>query len=163
MTKKEDILLSAQTAEIVAWGPMYATGIPLIDFQHKELVSLTNQLYRACTMGEDALQTVFKEAMSRMVDYVRFHFAAELKLLEAIQYPEFPNHKKMHETLVGSILEAVKEQKEGKKFVPNNFVRTLRDWVFGHIAIEDRKYSLYVAKQKRLGLLTDQQINSIKV
>jgi hemerythrin len=142
---------------------MYATGIPLIDFQHKELISLTNQLYRACIVGDDALQTVFKEAMGRMVDYVRFHFAAELKLLEAIHYPEFPNHKKMHETLVGNILEAVKEEKEGKKFVPNNFVRTLRDWVFGHIAIEDRKWGGGVTKQKRLGLLTDQQIDSIKI
>ena len=163
MTKRNEIGQNAQTAEIVVWGPMYATGIPLIDIQHRELISLTNQLYRACIIGDDELQTVFREAMGRMVDYVRFHFAAELKLLEAIHYSEFPNHKKMHETLVGNILEAVKEQEEGKKFVPNNFVRTLRDWVFGHIAIEDRKYSLFVAKQKRLGLLTDQQIDSIKV
>ena len=154
---------NAQNKEIVIWEDKYETGIPLIDYQHKELVTLTNQLYKACLLGEEALQTAFKEAMGRMVEYVRFHFGAEQKLLEAIHYPDFQNHKKMHDSLVGNILEAVKEQKEGKKFVPNNFVRTLRDWVFGHIAIEDKKYAFYVAEQKRKGLLTDQQIDSIRI
>ena len=163
MTVNDDKAQNAQGAEIVIWEAKYETGIPLIDYQHKELVNLTNQLYKACLLGEEAVQTVFKEAMSRMVEYVRFHFGAEQKLLEAIQYPDFQNHKKMHDTLAGNILEAVKEQNEGKKFVPNNFVRTLRDWVFSHIAIQDKQYALYVVAQKRKGLLTDEQINSIKI
>ena len=163
MITNDDKAQNVQNVEIVAWESKYETGIPLIDYQHRELISLTNQLYRACLMGDDALQTAFKEAMGRMVEYVRFHFGAEQKLLEAIHYPDFPNHKKKHDLLVGNILEAVKEQKEGKKFVPNNFVRTLRDWVFSHIAIQDKQYSLYVVAQKRKGLLTDQQINSIKI
>ncbi|MDR2952862.1 MAG: bacteriohemerythrin [Treponema sp.] len=152
-----------QNAEIVVWEDKYATGIQLIDNQHKELVNLTNQLFRACMGSEDELQTLFKEAMSRMVEYVRFHFGAEQKLLEAIGYPEFQNHKKLHEGLVSNILEAVKDQKEGKKFVPNHFVRTLRDWVFSHIAVEDKKYAFYVAGLKKKGLLTDQQIESVKI
>lgn len=145
--------------ELVIWGEKYATGIEIIDVQHKELVNLTNQLYRACLTGEGTIATAFDAAMHRMVEYVHFHFNAELELLERIKYPMFHEHKKEHETLVRNVLAAVKDYNEGKKFIPNSFVRTLRDWVFGHIALSDKIYAAYVAEQKKKGLLTDQQIN----
>jgi hemerythrin len=142
--------------EIVAWDEKFATGIDLIDKQHRELVSLTNNLYMACRQG--TVETGFKEAMDQMVAYVRFHFTAELELLQRIHFPMYADHKKQHDTLVQQILEAAKSFNEGKKFVPNNFVRVLRDWVFGHIAVSDRVYADYVATQIRKGLLTDKQI-----
>jgi hemerythrin len=61
--------------------------------------------------------------------------------------------------MVKDILEAAKDYNEGKKFVPNTFVRTLKDWVFGHIALSDKIYAAFVADQKRRGLLSERQIN----
>jgi len=148
-------------AEIVSWSDKYATGIELIDSQHHQLVDLTNELYRACLSGGDERLHVFKEAMSRMVDYVRFHFTAELKLLDAIKYPDYANHKKMHNDLVAEILAASNKYDDGRQFVPNKFVRTLRDWVFGHIAVYDKVYAAYVAEQKKKGLLTDKELKQI--
>ena len=63
-----------ESAEVVLWDEKYATGIEVIDAQHKQLVELTNQLYVACIAKPDILQTVFKEAMHKMVEYVHFHF-----------------------------------------------------------------------------------------
>ena len=152
--------LRPNNQEIITWGEKYATGIGLIDEQHKELVNLTNKLYLACLSGGDkAVGVVFKEAMSRMVEYVRFHFSAEQTLLKQINYPDYKDHKQKHDTLIRDILDAAKEYDEGKKFVPHNFVRTLKDWVFGHIAVYDKQYSFFVIDQKRKGLLSDQQIN----
>ena len=160
---KSGIAHEAENTEIVVWDDKYATGIELIDNQHRQLVDLTNQLYFACFSGEgdEELFTVFKDAMSRMVEYVRFHFGAELKLLDAINYPDYHNHKKMHEDLIRDILEAAQDYEEGKRFVPNNFVRTLKDWVFGHIAVYDKIYAAYVAEQKRKGVLTDKMLKEI--
>ena len=160
-TKTEQVnnLLDDGNKDIVVWGDSYATGIELIDNQHKELVRLTNQLYHACLAGNDIIETAFKTAMTQMVDYVRFHFTAELELLKRINYPNYHEHKKQHDTLVMNILEASKEYNVGKKFVAHSFVRTLKDWVFSHIAFSDKLYSAYVSEQKSKGLLTDQQIN----
>ena len=144
--------------KIISWGEVYVVGIELIDDQHKELVSLINQLYQACLTGNEEVETMFKEAMSRMVAYVKFHFAAEQKLLTRIKYPNFNEHKKQHDTLVMEILNAAKEYNEGKKFVPHNFVRTLKDWVLGHIAVADKSYAIYIHEQKAKGLLDDRQI-----
>ena len=146
-------------AKIVIWDNSYATGIELIDSQHKELVTLTNQLYQACINEEEAVEDAFKEAMSRMVEYVRFHFSAEQQLLERIGFPNHKSHKELHDALVKNILKAAKEYDMGRKFVPNNFVRVLKDWVFGHIAFHDKFYAAYVAEQKKKGLLSDKLIN----
>jgi len=147
-----------EALRIVDWSDKYAIDIDLIDTQHKELINLTNELYKACLINNEGLSDVFKEAMSRMVEYVRFHFAAEMKLLERIQFPDRHNHKKQHDELVKNILDAVKEQNEGKKFVPNNFVRTLEDWIFGHIGIYDQIYASFVRDQKNKGLLKDSDL-----
>ena len=112
---------------LVTWSPKYATGIKRIDMQHRELVSLTNELYQACFIGDVFLDFTFKETMSRMVEYVRFHFADELKILEHIRYPNLSAHRREHETLINNIAEAVIKYHEKKKFVPNIFVRTLKE------------------------------------
>ena len=156
-----DAAINIENTEIVTWSDKYATGIELIDSQHHQLVNLTNELYRACLSGGEERLAVFKEAMSRMVDYVRFHFTAELKLLEAVKYPDYNNHKKMHNDLVEEILTASNTYDDGRKFVPNKFVRTLKDWVFGHIAVYDKLYAAFVAEQKTKGVLTDQSIREI--
>jgi hemerythrin len=146
------------SSDIVVWGEKYATGIKMIDQQHRELVDLTNNLFHACLEGAQTANPAFMEAMHRMVEYVRFHFGVENGLLERIKFPGAIEHKKLHDTLIKQILEAAAKFKEGQKFVPNHFVRTLKDWVFGHIAIHDKFYAAYAEEQKKKGLLSDQMI-----
>ena len=147
---------------IVNWDIKYSTGINLIDAQHQQLIILTNQLYAACFAKEDELEIAFKAAMKRMVEYVRFHLSAEVKFLEGVKYPDSRNHKKMHDTLIQNILDTVKSHDEGKKFVPNNFVRTLVDWIFGHIAFYDKAYSVYIMEQLKSGALTHAKLKEIE-
>jgi hemerythrin len=87
------------------------------------------------------------------VDYVKYHFSAEEKLLEKIRYPELAHHKKEHESFVKKILDDVQRFQEGKKFVPNVFVRYLKDWILTHIAVEDIKYADYIMALKKKGRL----------
>jgi hemerythrin len=105
-----------------------------------------------------SLELAFKNTMKRMVDYVHFHFSEEIVILERIGFPQVHEHKKQHETLVKDILEAVRDYNEGNKFVPNAFVRTLKEWILGHIGIYDQIYAAFIADQKKKGLLTDKDI-----
>ncbi|MCL2440120.1 MAG: bacteriohemerythrin [Treponema sp.] len=158
MTNNDQQEKKQEAAEVVLWDEKYATGIEVIDTQHKQLVELTNQLYVACIAKPDILQTVFKEAMHKMVEYVHFHFDAEIKLLKEINFPQLHEHKKMHDDLIKNILNAAKDYNEGKHFVPNHFVRTLKDWIFSHIAIHDKTYSFFVKEQLHNGKLTEQAL-----
>ncbi|MDR0402538.1 MAG: bacteriohemerythrin [Treponema sp.] len=132
----------------VVWDDRYSVGIQLIDDQHKKLIELTNDLYDACREGTEAVAAHFREAIHGTVAYVKYHFAAEEKLLEQVKYPDFAVHKKEHESFVIKVLEDVKEFEEGKKFIPNVFVRYLKDWILAHIAVEDKKYAEYILRLK---------------
>jgi hemerythrin len=138
---------------IVEWDDRYSVGIPLVDDQHKELIRWTNTLYESCLQGDEAARVSFKEAIRATVEYVKFHFGAEEQILKNINYPEFAVHKKQHEEFVKQVLEEVKNFDEGKKFVPNVFVRYLRDWILTHIAVADKKYAEYIIEIKKKGAL----------
>jgi hemerythrin len=152
-----DLSVNDGSQEVV-WSDRYATGIELIDEQHKELISLTNRLYQACRGGNEAASVVFKEAMSRMVEYVRFHFAAEEKLQARIKYPQLGEHKKQHEEMVKHILGSANDFREGKNAVPFTFARSLKEWIFSHIAIYDKAIAVYVADLRKKGLISDDDL-----
>jgi hemerythrin len=133
----------------VEWDDRYSVGIPLIDSQHQRLIELTNDLYNACLEGTKAAADNFRMAIRGMVDYVKYHFSAEEKLLESAQYPSIAAHKREHESFVLKVLQDVRDFEEGKKFVPNIFVRYLRDWILAHIAVEDKKYADYILNLKK--------------
>ncbi|MDR1239429.1 MAG: bacteriohemerythrin [Treponema sp.] len=139
--------------ELIHWGDRYRIGIPLIDEQHKTLIDMTNTLYLGCLEGDESANAYFLKTIHEAVDYVRFHFTTEEKLLERINYPGLTAHKKEHENFVKEILQQVQAFQEGKKFVPNIFVRYLRDWVLTHIAVSDKLYARYLVEMKKQGVL----------
>ncbi|MDR3139217.1 MAG: bacteriohemerythrin [Treponema sp.] len=138
---------------LIEWEDRYSLGIPLIDEQHKKLVDMTNDLYRGCLQGDEAARDYFMKAVHGTVDYVKYHFAAEEKILEKIRYPGLAEHKREHEGFVKKVFEDVKSFEEGRKFVPNLFVRYLKDWILAHIAVEDKKYAEYILNLKKQGVL----------
>jgi hemerythrin len=131
-------------ANFIEWEERYSTGIPVIDDQHKELIALTNDLYESCLGGEQAAGVEFKKALHAAVDYVRTHFTFEERLLEQKHYPYLDWHKAQHANFIKQILEDAKRFDRGEAFVPNNFVRFLRDWILSHIALADKSYANYI-------------------
>lgn len=135
---------------LITWSARYDTGIGIIDSQHREFVNLINKLYSACLHGRDGIQAGFKEAMSGVVQYVHFHFDAEMEILEKAGYPHASEHKKEHERLIKEILGVLHGYENGVPFVPNKFARVLKDWVLTHIAFQDKDVGEYLAIQKKL-------------
>jgi hemerythrin len=141
-----------QSTDLIQWSDRYRIGIPLIDEQHKKLIDMTNTLYTGCLAGDETAKAYFLKAIHGAVDYVRFHFSTEEKLLERINYPGIAAHKKEHENFVKEILQQVQAFQAGKKFVPNIFVRYLRDWVLTHIAVSDKLYAAHLMDMKKQGV-----------
>jgi hemerythrin len=94
-------------------------------------------------------------AVKGTVDYVKYHFRAEGKLMENVKFPESAEHKRQHEDFVKQILEDVQSFQEGKKFIPNVFVRFLKDWILSHIAVLDKRYASYILNLKKQGALDE--------
>ncbi|MDR1030851.1 MAG: bacteriohemerythrin [Treponema sp.] len=130
---------------VIEWKSAYSVGISTIDAQHQELINLTNCLNQACINGTETGRVYFKKVMHELVQYVKFHFSAEEKIMERIGFPGLAEHKKEHEDFVKKVLEGVKNFESGKAIVPNTFVRYLLDWIVTHIAKTDQKYGIFIA------------------
>ena len=135
--------------DFVVWDASYDLGVEYVDKQHRRLVELINELYHACLGEKGALEEKFKEIMKELVEYVMIHFKDEEKIMESINYPGLAAHKQQHELFVKEVLAAVNAYKSGRQFVPNAFVRFLRDWLFNHILIDDKEWARYYFSIKK--------------
>ena len=151
-------IIDGDQAVLFKWTDTLATGIEIVDNQHKELINLTNELFRACMRGGDVLDIVFKETMGKVVEYVRFHFGFEQGMLQRVKFPNYTEHKGEHDKFIKTVLEETKNYSEGRSFVPNKFVRYLKDWIVSHIAYTDKIYAAYVHDQMKKGLISPKDI-----
>lgn len=128
----------------VEWEERYSVGIASIDNQHKKLVDFTNALFEGCRQGQEFAADSFKSTLKDVVLYVKEHFQTEEKLFEQFAYPDTDAHRKQHQAFVYKVLEEVANFENNQKFVPNKFVRFLRDWLLEHIAVSDQAYSEFL-------------------
>jgi hemerythrin len=128
----------------VVWDERYQLGIPEIDAQHRQLINLTNELYQGCMAGDEAAKAYFTKTIHGTVDYVKTHFSYEEKMLAEAGYPYLAWHKAQHAGFIKQILDDAAKFNAGEKFVPNKFVRFLRDWILSHIAMTDRNYAAFI-------------------
>jgi len=145
--------MSEKDEVFIPWEARFALGIPLVDDQHKQLLQLANTLHDTCRQGKEFVPEGFRKAASAAVDYVKVHFSTEEKIMERVNYPGMAEHKAEHKEFVSKVLIEIRNFEEGVSFVPNRFVVFLRDWTLSHIAIMDKKMSIYVLDLAKKGLL----------
>lgn len=130
------------------WTPDLETGNTTIDSQHKELIGAINSLLDACSQGKgrDALHTTTKF----LYDYTAKHFADEEKLQLASKYPDYTNHKQLHEGFKKTVHDIMAElDAQGPSVLLVGKVnRSIGDWLLKHIKKEDVKVAAHIRSVK---------------
>jgi len=126
--------------DLVTWSDTFSCGIKLIDDQHKELIRLVNEMFMHVTGPKRNELDYLTEVIEKLVKYVKIHFSTEEKIMRAIKYEGFIEHKKAHDNFIFKIIETVDEFTTGKRKSLYSFTRFLKDWIFSHIAVMDRGY-----------------------
>ena len=121
------------------------TGNDTIDTQHKELIDRIAAFVRCCERGDSKIQAI--RMLDYMDEYTNFHFAAEEKLQEEVEYPGIKEHKAKHEEFKGNIAELYEflDESEGPT---EQFTETVKknvvDWLMYHIKSFDRSVAEYI-------------------
>jgi hemerythrin len=123
------------------WSDKYSLNVEEIDEQHKKLVGLVNDMYDAMHAGKgrDMIGTVIAE----FVDYTDYHFKAEERLLRQNGYPEYDEHKEMHDKLYRKARSIKEAFDRGNTPTAIEVMVILTNWLNTHILEEDRKYKPY--------------------
>ena len=130
--------------DIVLWDDRLLTHITIIDQQHKHFVSILNLLYRK--FEQLAPKEEIDPVISELVSYASTHFATEEGYMQKYNYPEFNEHKAIHDKLTADLTNLIeKYNQEGKKVLPEIF-DYLENWLVQHLDIYDHKYAEYFAQ-----------------
>jgi len=129
---------------LIVWQPSYNLGIPIVDEQHRGIVSTINSLCYAIQNkhGNDVLQPVIR----MVTEYTRIHFDAEEEFLKKCEYPALEGHRSLHKDLINSLSQVSKESIWNKD--PQVFLGFLKDWWINHICKEDHIFCQYLSKKR---------------
>jgi hemerythrin len=124
------------------WSEQYKVDVKEMDDQHRVLMDLVGQLEDATREGKGK-QTVAL-ILAKVIDYTKVHFAAEERLMKAYGYPEFQEHRLIHDKMTAEVLDIERQYKEGRTGMTQDVMQYLTDWYQKHITGTDKKYSPFV-------------------
>lgn len=127
------------------WDASYEGGVKEIDDQHRKLVDMINGLHDAMLVGEGAqlLGTLFQD----LIDYTRYHFETEERLLERAGYPGIGDQIKEHRSLTEHVLAYQKRFEEGRFKNAVETVKFLKGWLAQHILEKDIQAMQYINRK----------------
>jgi hemerythrin len=128
---------------LIVWKPSYDLGIPIVDEQHRGIVSTINSLCFAIQNKHG--NEMLKPVISMVTEYTRIHFEIEEDFLKKCGYPNLEDHHKLHEELTQSLSHVGKESIWNKD--PQVFLGFLKDWWINHICKEDRIFTQYLSNR----------------
>lgn len=124
---------------LIEWRDAFLTGDSAVDFEHKELVDLINQLYEKLDM-KNADVDVVSEFLGEINAKISAHFALEERMMRAAGYVEFDDHKEDHEELLDDIREIMISYDDGAyETFADTLGQHLTKWFTRHFATFDAR------------------------
>ncbi len=128
---------------LFVWDSSYSVKVERCDHDHKELFSLTNDLYEAMRVGKGA--EVVEHIVKELKEYTKFHFSEEEALMAKAGYPTLASHREEHRLFVESIDQVQKDlKKDGGVGKSVGVATLLNDWLMNHIKKTDQLYSAHL-------------------
>lgn len=122
---------------LLQWRPEYSLGVASVDFEHKQLIELINQLAIEIDgpFNEDAIENFFGELHA----ITSAHFALEERAMVKANYPEFSAHKADHEILLEQIREMMDQFCADPEKSREILKETLEQWFARHFSSFDAR------------------------
>jgi len=117
----------------LSWRKSFATGIQVVDEQHKQLLQLAREAEALLEGGTPEQVTAELKAL---IDYTRYHFASEEQAMAIFCPQVLESHAAEHQRLTNLVLE-MWDAREQNKLTPQELFGALCDWVLEHILQRD--------------------------
>ena len=124
----------------IVWKPEYNIGIPIIDEQHRGIVSTINSLYYG--MHNNYIKEMLASIVGMMYDYTHIHFHIEEDFLEKIYFPNAKKHRELHQELTYQLAKMGRDSMLEKDSL--KFLDFLKKWWINHICCEDLIFKNHV-------------------
>ena len=126
------------------WDSSLESGYEKVDNQHKQLVAAVNNLMEASSSGKGDRAVL--ETLDFLTGYAIKHFVDEEKLQVQFNYPDYLNHKRIHDEFKGKVDEFIgKVKREGPtEEIINEVSAAIGAWLLNHIKGDDFRMAAFV-------------------
>ena len=127
----------------INWKPEYNLGIPIIDEQHRGIVTIINSLHYG--IQNNYIDEMFNAIIDTIYDYTKIHFQLEEDFLRKSNYPNIEYHHSLHDELYGKLKILGKKNVFAKD--SHQFMGFLKKWWIDHICHEDQLFKEYITEK----------------
>jgi len=122
---------------LIEWTEDLSVGLPKIDDQHKQLISIYNDMFSAIDRneGDEALDDIFR----RLKAYTESHFKDEETYMQSIGYPNLGEHASEHVLLLVRVQMMWNLSQNDEIIQPDGVAHFLREWISEHVSTSDKQ------------------------
>jgi hemerythrin len=130
---------------LLEWNQtLYSVKVEEFDNDHKKIMHLINELHAAMLKGQG--REKLSQILQELKNYTIYHFNAEEKRMAAAGFPELADHQKHHRELGEKLNLLALDFESGKREASIEAFKFLKEWLFNHIQVVDRKYTPWLMK-----------------
>jgi methyl-accepting chemotaxis protein len=143
MTALDELVTHSGRDLFMAWSDQLLVGDDEIDNDHMILVGLVNNIHESLRRGvtSDEVGT----AINHLLAYTNLHFQNEEGLMQKAGYPDFVQHKALHDALTGRVQDLHRRFLAGEAGVGDDLIHLLKKWLIEHIQRTDKQVGEYLA------------------
>lgn len=125
----------------IKWHEKYDLGIPILDEQHRGIVSIINALYHLMKNGLVS-NKLYLSVLETIKSYANVHFIIEEELMLSCGYLKLEKHRETHKKFIAE-MERMRRSDGQEDFTvagTKPLMDFLKIWWLEHINEEDRLY-----------------------
>lgn len=126
---------------LIEWHDEFKTGIPALDYEHREMINLLNRLY--IDLAGDGSRENIIAFLGEVYARISAHFALEEAVMRERRYDGLPAHKLDHERLLEDIRELMDTYEgsgdDNDEAFRAEFSRRLKAWFVDHFREQDAR------------------------
>jgi len=124
------------------WNDSYSVGLDSIDDDHKKLLGMINQLQTASHYTTD--DKMIEHILDELIDYTKYHFSREEKIMQDSGYPGIEEHMKLHKEMIHQVTGFIDGYRLHKTSTIDEVTQFLKSWLINHINGSDKEYMPYL-------------------
>jgi len=123
------------TIQLLEWKDEYSLGIAEVDFEHRELIRLINDMLVQLDENDSREDTL--NSLGEIHARISSHFALEEKIMRELRYKLYPEHKADHDRLLNEIRDIMDDYEDRAEFNREEFIDRLNHWFTDHFRTKD--------------------------
>jgi hemerythrin len=128
--------------ETFAWRDSFSIHVAQMDAHHKRLIEIANKAMEH--LYNNSEPESIANAFDALVDYTRYHFDTEEKLLALYSYPDTERQSQKHLEMIRQVIEYKERVLGGNAPNKADFLNFIENWLVRHVLDEDRKYGEFL-------------------